>query len=63
MILLYEGHRPKPLVQMMKRLIDMPDEELQQRRLLCLDFAQSTRSELIAASLTTAIRSLGPVTA
>lgn len=56
--LLYDGQRPKPLVQMMKRLIDMGDEELQKRRDLCFDFARATAPEVISASLGTAIRSL-----
>lgn len=56
--LLYDGPRPKPLVQMMKRLIDMPDDELRERRDQCFDFAQSTRTEVIAAALATVIGSL-----
>ncbi|WP_322890242.1 MULTISPECIES: glycosyltransferase family 4 protein [unclassified Yoonia] len=56
--LLYDGQRPKPLVQMMKRLIDMPDDELQERREICLQFAVQTRSERICEAFTQTMRSL-----
>lgn len=56
--LLYDGHRPKPLVQMMKRLIDMPQDELQDRRTHCLAFAKQTRSSVIAQALSANIASL-----
>ncbi len=56
--LLYGGQRPRPLVQMMKRLIDMPNDELQERREICLQFAVQTCSERICEAFTQAMRSL-----
>jgi hypothetical protein len=56
--LLYEGQRPKPLVQMMKRLIDMPDAELAQRRAACFAYAHATAPAVISRSLAATLSSL-----
>ena len=56
--LLYEGQRPKPLVQMMKRLIDMPDAELAQRRAVCFAYAHATAPAVISRSLAATLSSL-----
>lgn len=58
--LLYEGQRPRPLVQMMKRLIDMPDTELAQRRAACFAYAEATAPAVISQSLAANLRSLFP---
>jgi beta-1,4-mannosyltransferase len=58
--LLYDGQRPRPLVQMMKRLIDMPDTELAQRRAACFAYAEATAPAVISQSLAANLRSLFP---
>ena len=56
--LLYDGQRPKPLVQMMKRLIEMPHDELQDRRNHCQQFAIQTQSGTISKTFTETMQSL-----
>ena len=56
--LLYSEQRPKPIVEMMRRVIAMPDSELQERRDLCLKFSEEIASENIGRVMTNTLMNL-----
>ena len=56
--LLYSEQRPKPIVQMMKRMIAMPDSELQERRQICFDFSQHLSPERMSSFMGMTLSSL-----